>query len=111
MTFWTTFWGGFAVDADFGDGFSGCIEGPKIVKNHEKSIILHFRQGGGVGPKHSAFCGGCFSINSNRVILGPIKSKNDQKNPEPSTFSIPPIFIKNHQKSIKSDKMRNYRKL
>jgi hypothetical protein len=28
-----TFWGGFAVDADFGDGFSGSIEGPKIVKN------------------------------------------------------------------------------
>jgi hypothetical protein len=26
------FWGGFAVDADFGDGFSGSIEGPKIVK-------------------------------------------------------------------------------
>jgi hypothetical protein len=31
----TTFWGGFAVDADFGDGFSGSIEGPKIVKNHK----------------------------------------------------------------------------
>jgi hypothetical protein len=30
--FWTTFWGGFAVDADFGDGFPGCIEGPKNVK-------------------------------------------------------------------------------
>jgi hypothetical protein len=29
----TTFWGGFAVDADFGDSFSGSIEGPKIVKN------------------------------------------------------------------------------
>jgi hypothetical protein len=28
-----TFWGGFAVDADFGDGFSGSIEDPKIVKN------------------------------------------------------------------------------
>jgi hypothetical protein len=28
-----TFWGGFAVDADFGDGFSGSIEGPKMVKN------------------------------------------------------------------------------
>jgi hypothetical protein len=28
-----TFWGGFAVDADFGDGFSGSIEGPKIGKN------------------------------------------------------------------------------
>jgi hypothetical protein len=28
-----TFWGGFAVDADFTDGFSGSIEGPKIVKN------------------------------------------------------------------------------
>jgi hypothetical protein len=28
-----TFRGGFAVDADFTDGFSGSIEGPKIVKN------------------------------------------------------------------------------
>jgi hypothetical protein len=27
-----TFEGGFAVDADFTDGFSGSIEGPKIVK-------------------------------------------------------------------------------
>jgi hypothetical protein len=27
-----TFRGGFAVDADFGDGFSGSIEGPQIVK-------------------------------------------------------------------------------
>jgi hypothetical protein len=27
------FWGGFAVDADFTDGFSGSIEGPKINKN------------------------------------------------------------------------------
>jgi hypothetical protein len=31
--FSTTFWGGFAVDADFGDGFPGCIEGPKNGKN------------------------------------------------------------------------------
>jgi hypothetical protein len=30
-----TFWGGFAVDADFGDGFSGSIEGPKIAKNRK----------------------------------------------------------------------------
>jgi hypothetical protein len=28
-----TFQGGFAVDADFTDGFSGSIEGPKIMKN------------------------------------------------------------------------------
>jgi hypothetical protein len=28
-----TFWGGFAVDADFTDGFSGSIEGPEIAKN------------------------------------------------------------------------------
>jgi hypothetical protein len=28
-----TFWGGFAVDADFSDAFSGSIEGPKIDKN------------------------------------------------------------------------------
>jgi hypothetical protein len=29
----TSFWGGFAVDADFSDAFSGSIEGPKIMKN------------------------------------------------------------------------------
>jgi hypothetical protein len=28
-----TFEGGFAVDADFGDGFSGSIEGPQKSKN------------------------------------------------------------------------------
>jgi hypothetical protein len=31
-----TFWGGFAVDADFSDAFSGSIEGPffrKITEN------------------------------------------------------------------------------
>jgi hypothetical protein len=27
-----TFWGGFAVDADFGDAFSGSIEGPQNPK-------------------------------------------------------------------------------
>jgi hypothetical protein len=29
----SSFWGGFAVDADFTDGFSGSIEDPKMVKN------------------------------------------------------------------------------
>jgi hypothetical protein len=55
-----TFWGGFAVDADFGDGFSGSIEGPKIIKIHEKSIILHFRQGGGGRPQAQCFLWGLF---------------------------------------------------
>jgi hypothetical protein len=58
-----TFWGGFAVDADFSDRFSGSIEGPQIDKNRQKSINFHFFSGGGSGPKHSAFCGACFSIN------------------------------------------------
>jgi hypothetical protein len=98
MTFWTTFWGGFAVDADFGDGFSGSIEGPKIMKNAKKSINFMFSPGGGSGPKHSAFCGGRFSINSIGVIFGPIKSKSDQKNHEPSTFSKSLNFAKNDQK-------------
>jgi hypothetical protein len=31
----STFWGGFAVDADFTDGFSGSIEGPKLLKNRK----------------------------------------------------------------------------
>jgi hypothetical protein len=30
-----TFEGGFAVDADFTDGFSGSIEGPKFVKKRK----------------------------------------------------------------------------
>jgi hypothetical protein len=33
ITINSLFWGGFAVDADFTDGFSGSIEGPKINKN------------------------------------------------------------------------------
>jgi hypothetical protein len=33
ITIISSFLGGFAVDADFGDGFSGSIEGPKIIKN------------------------------------------------------------------------------
>jgi hypothetical protein len=52
-----TFWGGFAVDADFTDGFSGSIEDPKIVKNHEKSINFMFSPGGGRGPSTVLFVG------------------------------------------------------
>jgi hypothetical protein len=33
MTINFTFLGGFAVDADFSDRFSGSIEDPKITKN------------------------------------------------------------------------------
>jgi hypothetical protein len=32
ITIKSCFWGGFAVDADFSDAFSGSIEGPKIDK-------------------------------------------------------------------------------
>jgi hypothetical protein len=78
------------------------------MKKHERSIKIHYSPGGGVGPKHSAFCGGCFSINSNSVIFGPIKSKSDQKNTEPSTFSKIHKIAKNDQKVPKID---NYRKL
>jgi hypothetical protein len=55
-----SFWGGFAVDADFGDGFSGSIEGPKISKNHEKSINFTFFPGGGVGAQAQCFLWGLF---------------------------------------------------
>jgi hypothetical protein len=72
-----TFWGGFAVDADFTDGFSGSIEDPKIDKNGQKSINFMFFPGGGSGPKHSAFCGACFSINPYRSDFGPKVSKID----------------------------------
>jgi hypothetical protein len=67
-----TFWGGFAVDADFTDGFSGSIEDPKINKIREKSIKFMFFPGGGSGPKHSAFCGACFSINLYSSVFGQI---------------------------------------
>jgi hypothetical protein len=55
-----TFQGGFAVDADFTDGFSGSIEGPKIDKNREISIKIHFSPGGGRGPSTVLFVGPVF---------------------------------------------------
>jgi hypothetical protein len=84
----STFWGGFAVDADFGDGFSGCIEGPQNPKKRYFSIKFMFSPGGGSGPKHSAFCGACFSINPYRVKFGPKCQKWGSKNHEPSVFFI-----------------------
>jgi hypothetical protein len=78
--------GGFAVDADFSDRFSGSIEDPKITKNQWKSIKFNKFSGGGSGPKHSAFCGACFSINPIGAIFGPISQKSDQNLLEPSTF-------------------------
>jgi hypothetical protein len=41
---------------------------------------------GGVGPKHSAFCGACFSINPYSVQKCPKSIKVDPKNHEPSVF-------------------------
>jgi hypothetical protein len=55
-----TFWGGFAVDADFTDGFSGSIEGPKIMKIRKKSINLLKFSGGGSGPSTVLFVGAVF---------------------------------------------------
>jgi hypothetical protein len=55
-----TFEGGFAVDADFTDGFSGSIEGPKIVKKPKKSIKFMFSPGGGVGAQAQCFLWGLF---------------------------------------------------
>jgi hypothetical protein len=52
--------GGFAVDADFGDGFSGSIEGPKIIKKAVFSINFHFSPGGGSGPSTVLFVGPVF---------------------------------------------------
>jgi hypothetical protein len=52
-----TFWGGFAVDADFSDRFSGSIEGPQ---NHKKPIFsIKFMNfpGGGRGPSTVLFVG------------------------------------------------------
>jgi hypothetical protein len=85
-----SFWGGFAVDADFSDTFSGYIEGPKNMKKPEKSINFMNFPGGGSGPKHSAFCGACFSINPYSSDFGPKCQKSTSKNHEPSTFFMLP---------------------
>jgi hypothetical protein len=81
-----TFEGGFAVDADFTDGFSGSIEGPKIDKKRENSIKFMISPGGGSGPKHSAFCGACFSINPYSSVFGPKRQKSTPNFLEPSVF-------------------------
>jgi glycosylphosphatidylinositol transamidase (GPIT) subunit GPI8 len=38
-----------------------------------------FSPRGGSGPKHSAFCGACFSINPYKSIFGTFSSKRGQK--------------------------------
>jgi hypothetical protein len=80
------FGGGFAVDADFSDAFSGSIEGPQNHKNHVFSINFIEFPGGGSGPKHSAFSGACFSINPYRALLDKKSSKSDPNFHEPSVF-------------------------
>jgi hypothetical protein len=55
-----TFEGGFAVDADFGDAFSGSIEGPKNHKKPKKSINFIIFPGGGPGPSTVLFVGPVF---------------------------------------------------
>jgi hypothetical protein len=55
-----TFEGGFAVDADFSDTFSGSIEGPKIDKKRENSIKFMISPGGGVGAQAQYFLWGLF---------------------------------------------------
>jgi hypothetical protein len=84
-----TFEGGFAVDADFTDGFSGSIEDPKIDKKGDFSIKFMISPGGGSGPKHSAFCGACFSINPYSSVFGPKRQKSTPNFHEPSVFFIP----------------------
>jgi hypothetical protein len=77
------------------------------VKNREKSINFMFSPGGGSGPKHSAFCGACFSINSYKWLLDQKRRKSGQKNHEPSVFFKRPKStqkVKNRQKSIKFHK-------
>jgi hypothetical protein len=62
---------------------------PKNHKKSQKSIKFIEIPGGGSGPKHSAFCGGCFSINPYRALFGQNRSKWTPKNHEPSVFFIP----------------------
>jgi hypothetical protein len=52
-------------------------------KNTKKPIIsINFMKiaRGGSGPKHSAFCGGCFSINLYKSLFGTFSQKSVQKN-------------------------------
>jgi hypothetical protein len=65
------------------------------MKKGKKSINFDLAPGGGgSGPKHSAFCGACFSINPYRSVLDRKRRKSDQKNHEPSTF-FKPLFEQN----------------
>jgi hypothetical protein len=59
---------------------------PKNHKKSQKSIKFIEIPGGGSGPKHSAFCGACFSINPYRALFGQNRSKWTPKNHEPSVF-------------------------
>jgi hypothetical protein len=111
-----TFQGGFAVDADFADAFSGSIEGQQNGKKHEKSINFIIFSGGGSGPKHSAFCGACSPpsipapkiLQSRKNSITPIRYPGGGTGPKHSAFcgacfSINPYRPQNGQKVIKSD--------
>jgi hypothetical protein len=67
-----------------------------------------FSPRGGSGPKHSAFCGACFSINSYSTDFGPKSQKWGQKNHEPSTFSNRPKTTQKVTKCQKSSKIDKF---
>jgi hypothetical protein len=70
--------------------------------------ISNFRQGGGSGPKHSAFCGACFSINSYRTVFGQKCQKWGPKNHEPSVFFNRPKMTQKVEKCQKSSKIDKF---
>jgi hypothetical protein len=88
------FEGGSGVDAYFTDGFSVSIEHPTTNTKPDFTTPPTHATGAAPGPKHSAFCGACFSINPYSVISGPKSQKSRQKNHEPSTF-FKPVFEQN----------------
>jgi hypothetical protein len=68
---------------------------PAVLKSQKrkKTIIsinfIEFTRGGS-GPKHSAFCGGCFSINTYR-------GQSDQKWSDSDTINhVPSVFFMAH---------------
>jgi hypothetical protein len=89
-----TFRGGFAVDADFTDGFSGSIEGPIFGKNDEKSINFNNFPGGGVRAQAQCFLWGLFFDKSYSVRFRSYKVKNRPKNSRTVGFFQAPKLTK-----------------
>jgi hypothetical protein len=70
---------------------------PAVLKAQKRKKSVKFDKfhkipRGGSGPKHSAFCGACFSINPYRVTFWSFSINLGLKNHEPSTFLVRHFF-------------------